>query len=217
MDFLMILVYIAIVFFLVFPLCTGIYSGCLRRIYVLPSSFGYYPKDILYKEFMGSFASAREQFAKMREDAQNYFTFLHDIAIFYDDPEKLKDPGQCRSIVGFEVFLNSEKPKIPSFLKNFKSYKRTQLPYVQALVADFPYVKLFSALSMNLGDRKVYPVLKKVVEKKKKDLEIYKVGPYLEFYEYRSKTIRYFVLYGDGIENYFLNKLPSPALKAIKA
>eukprot|EP00347_Sterkiella_histriomuscorum_P018272 403346144 len=133
-----------IIFALISLLFFAWYLGVFQSVKISEDTF--HGGTFIYKDWQGHIKNVGVHFGDTMKDLNDFkknevrkFN-LPMMAIYYDQPNNLKDSNKCRASVGMLLQFKSEK--IPKFFQD-RGYKIQKLPTVQALHGQFPcYIRL---------------------------------------------------------------------------
>jgi hypothetical protein len=132
-------------------------------------------------------------------------------AIYYDDPNTVKEKSKMRGPVGYIVHDYALRDE---FIQN-NDYDSVDVPAMPAVNTYFPIV---NDLSYQVLGKRVYPALYNYLYERKIDPDLILEGM-IEVYHFdeKEKVVEVILPFGSKAENYFLTLDPEPEQLNLKA
>lgn len=166
-------------------------------------------QNFLYVENVGPYMKVGDIFHNFSRVLAPLFKDTSKTAgIFYDNPNLIADPKQCRSCLG--VIINDDEiERAEEFTRENKVYKLVRLPEVDVISTSYPVHGFLSYWFLPL---RVYPAMHKFVEDNGIDgsfhggIELYNCNN-------ESQTIEFIYPYGERKQEYRLSTMRTPEYK----
>ncbi len=112
--------------------------------------------NLVYIEYVGNYKNVPTVFGQVKNEAKKILKgdfSSRQFAIYYDDPDKIKDLSSARSVIGFTI---SNVSMAKEFLETHSNYKYKSIEKGQASNAFFTIVNNYSYYLLAI---KVYPAV----------------------------------------------------------
>ena len=182
------------------------YLGLFKSLSFQETKLG--PLKIFYLEYQGEYHKIGPTFEKVSKDTAGYFKFAKLFGLYFDPPQNVANPKQCRAIVG--VILNSgeSSSKEEEFAKAYIQYKMSELPLVEASLTTFPYRNkltyfLFRKIYREIANYIIAKFGESVAKNNSAIMEVYYMHP-------SNCFIEFYYPHGINAEKYMLTTAPKP-------
>ena len=137
---------------------------------------------------------------------KEHFSLSTKFGMYYDEPEKLKDQRMARGIIG--ILVNSgENLKIPQFIKQNPLYTHSKIPSVKGIICK-PFI-FRNILSYIIFYSKFSSKIKAYKNQHSNDFK--EDGGVI--FLYHATNTQAVGIYGPGVKQYQLSKIPAPEKK----
>ncbi len=138
----------------------------LKLFQSIKFSLGYFPEtELFYGEYLGEYKNIGNKFLELTQILMKFQindANYSQVGIYYDNPEKVKDPKKCRAVYGIaRTDQGTHGKDLEDYLLK-SGFKKAVIPGTQCLTSLFEYVykismiigivKYYKALTKNMGD-----------------------------------------------------------------
>ncbi len=166
----------------------------------------------IYQEYVGEYKDVEATLNNITtEIGSNFYPKNLRSAIYYDDPDWIKDKSLSRAVCGLKL-QPDEKQKAEQIVKANPKYKLTELPEIDCIRTFFPYVNSYSYWLLYF---RAYPAVREFGYQQKIFEDRTKIKVFQEIYHFPGHTSEFELVfpYGKELEGYILTTKPQPPYK----